>query len=122
MVEMKSIDELTVKLNFEEGDIRPLVEYLKRELKDKWAQDFIEQVLYGEIKKGDGRKNKSESQKVSVAFKVRRLCADFGEKNHGDAHVTNEVIYAQLDKELNYSDGTSERYVKRDKNERGIRK
>jgi len=108
-----TIDELTLKFNFAAGNIQPLVDYLRRELKEEWAQDFFAGVLYGEIKKGDSRRDKTESEQVASVFRVRRLFANHDEKEHGEPHVTDEVLYAEIDRQKSYQDGTAERYVKR---------
>lgn len=110
-----TIDELTLKFNFAAGDIQPLVDYLRRELKEEWAQEFFAGVLYGEIKKGDSRRDRRESRQVADVFYVRRSCADHAEREHGEPHVTDAEIYNSIDQQKGYHDGTAERYVKRDR-------
>lgn len=112
---MMTIDELTLKDNFAAGNIQPLVDYLRRELKEKWAQNFFAGILYGEIKKGDSRRDRGESKRIAAVFDVRRLRANHGEYEHGEPVVTNAEIYAELDCEHNYQGGTAARHVKRER-------
>lgn len=115
MMEAMTLDEIELKFNFAAGDVQPLVAYLRRELKEKWAQDFFAGVLYGEIKKGDSRRDRRESRQVAEVFSVRRSCADHAEREHGEPHVTDAEIYYSIDQQKGYHDGTAARYVKRDR-------
>jgi hypothetical protein len=115
MMKSMTIDELTLKFNFAAGDIQPLVDYLRRELKEKWAQDFFAGVLYGEIKRGDSRRDRRESRQVADVFAVRRLRADHAALEHGELHVTDAEIYHSIDINKGYQLGTAERHVKRDR-------
>jgi hypothetical protein len=99
------------------GDVRPLVDYLHRELSDKNAAAFIAKILTGEIKKGDSRKGldkhgMSQAQRLLNSFEIRRLCADHNEREHGDPHTSNEAIWAELDSVCGYKESTAERMVK----------
>lgn len=100
------------------GDIRPLVDYLRRELKDPDAADFIAKVLMGEIKKGDGRghlskRGMTQSQSLAMSFDYHRGYADYCEKEHGATPVTDAQIYAGLDNLCGYCCGTAARMISR---------
>lgn len=111
----------------EVGDIRPLVDYLRRELKDPDAADFIAKVLMGEIKKGDSRggldrRGMTQAQRLVMSFDYHRGYADYCEKEHGAPHVTDAKIYAALDQTCGYKckDGTAsadtaKRMIKRER-------
>lgn len=111
---MISLFELTVGNQYRvEGNVQPLIDYLRGELKDDTAKDFIAKVLLGEIKLPDKRCTRKEAQRLADAFYVRRLTADFSEREHKEPHVTNDEIYAGLDSASGYEFGTAERMIKR---------
>lgn len=93
-----SLFELTIGYQYKvEGNVQPLVDYLRSELKDEVAKDFIAKVLLGEIKKGDKRRVCRESRKLYMVFSGMRREADVCEHERGDPHITDDEIYARLD-------------------------
>lgn len=116
---MITLFELTVVYQYEcEGNVQPLVDYLRSELKDEVIKEFLAKVLLGKIKKGDKRRARNEARHLAEAFRIRRLCADHGEREHGDPHVTDADIYAKLDIEGGYKYDTAERMIKRERSKK----
>ena|ERR1035437_6077892 len=91
-----------------EGNAQPLANYLRRGsnnmvvLEYGDVLEYVAKVLLGDVKKGDKRRAHKESRHLAEAFRVRRLCADHGEREHGDSHVTNDDIYKALATEQGY--------------------
>ena len=107
--------EKTIGYQYEvEGNVQPLVDYLlSEEVIESVAREYLAKVLTGEIKKGDKRRVSKKARAITKEFYIRRKAADCDEIEHKTAHVPDADIYAQLDIDFGYTDGTSDRMIKR---------